>query len=142
MFGGPASAVMVSEAGADTIVAGTAGDSIFGGVGGDAIKTGSGADTVVLSPATARPDTIYLGRGDAAVFGGASPDTYIVTFGQAGGHDVISGFRPGTDHLVFPGYGGAAPLVEQIAAGTLIALSDGTQILLAGVSLSPDTVLS
>ena len=66
----------------------------------------------------------------------ASPDTYIVTFGQAGGHDVISGFRPGTDHLVFSGYG-AAPLVEQIGAGTLIALSDGTQILLAGVSLSP-----
>ena len=95
----------------------------------------------MLSQATARPDPSISAAAMQRSSAGSSPDTYIVTYGQAGGHDVISGFRPGTDHLVFSGYG-AAPLVEQIGAGASIALSDGTQILLAGVHPSLPTALS
>ncbi|TLU72975.1 hypothetical protein [Lichenicoccus roseus] len=78
-------------------------------------------------------DTTILQSGTAAVFGGAGVDLYDVVDGDAGGHDVISGFKTGTDTIALYGY--AAPATVTVAGGnTVLGLSDGTSITLAGIT--------
>lgn len=79
-----------------------------------------------------------LGTGDASITVGGIVDTITFQNGSAGGTTTIAGFGVGTDHLHLAGYGSdaVAALQEQTSSGyggSHLTLSDGTQIVLAGV---------
>jgi hypothetical protein len=115
------------------VQAGTGAVSVSGGSGNDTLMAGSGADVFILGGGN---DRVVFGSGSASVTGGAGAETYVFNAG-GGGKDTISGFKQGTDSLVFQGFAGNAVASGTIVGGsTLLSLSDGTQIDIAGVALS------
>ena len=65
---------------------------------------------------------------------GSGPAVYDVVKGAAGGTDVISGFRPGTNQVQLFGY---LPFEQQVTSSggsSLISLADGTKIQIVGVT--------
>ena len=135
--------LVVSGIGGDQLTAGSgnetlngsaanSADTLFGGSGNDVLELGHGADTFVGSSGAS---TVVAGSGDATMWVGAGPDTFQFVAGQTGGNDVIHGFRPGTDHLSVSGYSGPPALFAN-NNDTVIQLSDGTRITVAGVSAS------
>ncbi len=114
------------------ILAGTGQMSVTGGAGADNFTAGTGNGNFVLGGGA---DTMTFGSGNATVTGGAGVDTYHFRMG-AGGHDTITGFKPGTDLLKFDGFSAAAVASGVVTGGnTLLKLTDGTTIQFTGVSL-------
>ncbi len=105
-------------------------DVMFGGSGDTLIRSGHGDDTFV---GTAGACTVLAGSGNATMWVGAGADTLQFTAGLTGGKDVISGFRPGVDHLAISGYGRPAAIVAANGS-SVVRLADGTQITVLGVS--------
>ena len=108
---------------------------LFGGSGADLVMLGQGADTYVGGSGAA---TIQMGSGSAALFAGAGAmlmefDASRTASASGPANDVVVGFRSGTDHLRLSG-GLAVASDQSIAGGTLLRLTDGTQVQLAGVS--------
>ena len=141
VVGGTGSQVLLSGAQGDALFAGSGRTTIFGGKGNDTVSLGSGTTVAVLGSGA---DEVVAGTGDATVFGGLGPDHYI--FDGAGGSEVISGFKPGIDQLVFPepgATGSSAVTSQQSGSGwTTLGLSDGTQITLIGIdSFEPHFVV-
>lgn len=127
--------ILVGGAGNETLTgAGSAnGNIIFAGTGADSINLGLGADTFAGGMGS---DTIQVGVGNAALYLGTSGASLInFTLGTAGGTDTISGFRVGTDHLRLNGYAKTAtPTVTTAGGSTTVSLTDGTKIVLNGIT--------
>ncbi|MBV9736080.1 MAG: hypothetical protein JO209_09240 [Acidisphaera sp.] len=136
LFGGSGSDLIAAGAGHDTVVAGTGASIIFGGAAGTAIFAGSGNAEIVDGGGG---DYVQMGSGNATVFTGSGPDLFGVYNGQAGGDDLLAGFKNGTDHMLLRGYA-SAPTIASQGGSTTIALADNTHITLLGVaSLAPNT---
>ncbi len=146
MFGGSgASAFVGSAAGGDTMVGGigtnafalTNGDIAFGGPSGpDLFAAGAGSVLVVEGGGATQ---VQLGSGSLVAFGGAGADTYSVAKGL-GGQATIVGFKAG-DRISLTGGFTAADASASLrsasvgAFGMALSLSDGTRIVLSGVTM-------
>lgn len=87
---------LVGGAGADTITGGTGNDTITAGEGIDHINAGAGADTIVLTESTSAADVIlYTSLSDGSAAGSGA--------GTFSGFDVVTGFKSGTDSIIFDG---------------------------------------
>jgi hypothetical protein len=162
---GSADLLIVAGTGNSTLVGGSAtGNNVYwGSQGDDVISADQGNDTIIGGPGH---DTVQAGGGNALIFGGADGSTFVAgsgtanivsgngganTFsfinGQAGGTEIIWGFRAGTDHLSLQGYG-ANELADAIngaqsyGPGTHIGLSDGTQIIFGDIASLKSVSLS
>jgi Bacterial Ig-like domain/RTX calcium-binding nonapeptide repeat (4 copies) len=162
MFTRRTNALVTGGGGADTIVGGTghstvhagAGqDLIFTGKAGDVVYGGKGTSTVASSTAAA---TVHGGRGDMTIWNfaqgseflagkgnasiaGGGTSVFDIVNGQAGGALTVWNFDPSQDHIALSGYssGAAADALasQQNASGsTTLTLSDGTSLVLIGVS--------
>jgi hypothetical protein len=112
---------------------------IAGGDGALVVVAGGGLHVV----AGAGPATLALStRGADITFGAnattvteaswGAADMFHFVAGHGGGTDVIQGFRPGTDQLLFEGVGVTA---RQVLDGdTWLTLNDGTQVELVDVA--------
>jgi hypothetical protein len=81
---------------------------------------------------TSSGGVVEFGSGTTNVqeAGWGSADIFKFVAGHGGGTDTITGFREGTDSLVFSGLSVAS---ESVSGGsTTLALSDNTSVLLAG----------
>jgi ELWxxDGT repeat protein len=150
VFGGSgALAVTGSTSGADSIiggagaltVAGRGGNMlVVGGTGASDILTGNGAALVFsgsgnmsLTGGTGSLQ-VLLESGKTTVAEGSGPTSYDVVKGEAGGTEILNGFRPGTDTLDLFGYAGADLRMSASGGSTTLSLSDGTKIQLVGVT--------
>jgi hypothetical protein len=130
-MGGSGSANLAGTQGMETVTAGSGNLTLQGGSAGTVFTAGSGTAMVVLSPGGG---SVNFGSGATTVaqasYGAA--DLYTFTAGQGGGTDIITGFRPGTDQLVFNG----VSVTNDVAVGgsTQLTLSDGTHVTLSGVA--------
>jgi len=125
--------ITLSAGGHANIVAGLGSVNVVCGAGPESVTAGSGTDDFTLGSGA---DRVALGSAKTSVTGGTGSDTYVFTSG-ADGADTISGFRQGTDRLVFNGFTGEAIASGTITGGnTQLTLTDGTEILLAGVALA------
>jgi hypothetical protein len=127
--GGSGNAVLAGTYGAETVTAGAGNITLNGGNAGTNFVAGLGHATVQLSPGGG---AVTFGGGAASIteasYGAA--DIYTFTAGQGGGSDTITGFRAGTDTLVFQGVSVAG---STTAGGvTSMILSDGTHLTLSG----------
>jgi Ca2+-binding RTX toxin-like protein len=142
--GGTGRDVLSGGAGADKLNGGTGNDVIDGGAGRDGLKGGEGADT--LSGGSGRDwlkggagnDTITGGVGGDVLVGGAGADVFV--FAAESGRDRVTDFGAGDMLQIDAGSwtGTAAQFVADHAAvtgeGVLITLSEGSSILLAGLT--------
>ncbi len=131
-----------SAAGGDIMAAGSGNETLagagsaeididFGGSGADQVLLGRGNDSFVGGTGAA---TVQAGSGNAVLYlGSGGPSTLDFAAGLTGGADTVSGFRVGTDHLHLSGYAGDATM-QAAGTGTVLGLSDGTRIVLLGVS--------
>lgn len=137
IFGGTGASLIAAGALFDTVVAGSGATTMFGGSGAlNFLDAGSGADVIVTG---LHGDSVQAGSGSATVF--ATQGTNVIRFldGHAGGTDIISGFKVGTDKLALSGYAGngaqAGITNSQVTGGsTILTLADNTRITLFGVS--------
>ena len=127
---GGADAVVVAGSGNATLdgAAGHGAQVFYAGPGSDLLRGGSGRDI------------LFLGTGSATLAGGdGSATIFVAVDGAAGGTDVITGFRPGTDQLMLLGYGpqeatAAAAGAPVVGGSTQVSLSDGTRLDFIGVT--------
>ncbi|MEW5685620.1 MAG: calcium-binding protein [Pseudomonadota bacterium] len=114
----------------DDLVLGNLGaDTAEGGDGADVIRGGQGDDVL---RGDAGNDWLSGDRGDDTLSGGAGADTFH-TFAGAG-VDRVTDFSVGQGDRVLVTGGGSYTLA-QVGGDTVVTL-DGTQLVLAGVSLS------
>jgi Ca2+-binding RTX toxin-like protein len=154
---GSADLLLVAGSGNSTLVGGSATGNNFywGSQGDDVISADQGNDTIIGGPGH---DTVQAGGGNALIFGGVDGSTFVAgsgtanivsgngganTFafinGQAGGTEIIWGFRTGTDHLSLQGYGAdelanATANLHGSRANIEIGLSDGTKVIFGGIA--------
>ncbi len=126
--GGANDTVAASGGNVTLVGAGSSGNNLFVlGSGNDQLNEGSGANTT------------FVGSGHASIAGGLGPDLYEVVHGLAGGVDMISNFKIGTDLVQLSGYG-AGEVQNDLAhasvggGSTLLTLSDGTKLNFLGVT--------
>ena len=113
------------------VVGGTSTSNVATGNGASLVFAGSGNLTLAGGTGSMQ---VVTGSGTATVIEGAGPTTLQAVRGAAGGTDVISGFRPGTDTVELFGYLPGQQTVSSANGSTLIALADGTKITLLGVT--------
>jgi Ca2+-binding RTX toxin-like protein len=107
--------------GNDTVQAGDSGDTLHGGQGDDVLVGGAGADN------------LYGDLGNDTLSGGAGADVFHIASG--GGRDVVTDFHTGEGDRIAVDH--ADPwTVAQVGGDTVVTLSDGAQITLAGVQAS------
>ena len=104
--------------------------------GNNSFQAGSGPATLVGGIGN---DNFFAGSGNATLDGGSGgADLFSFSNGSAGGSDVIKHFGASSDVIALHGYGVSAAAVlasETVSGGnTMLALSDGTHILVAGVT--------
>ena len=120
---GAGNAVVSAGGGNVTLLGGAGRINFQGGTGRELVEVGSGGGTV------------NLGEGNVTVAGGDGAAMLLdFTINKAGGQDVVTGFRPGTDHLVLPQSSHAATYTAN-STGTLLTLADGTRVQFVGVTL-------
>ena len=113
------------------VVAASSTSDIHTGNGASLIFSGSGASTITGGTGSMQ---VLLGSGAATITEGTGRTIYDVVKGDAGGTDVLAGFRPGSDTIDLFGYSPSDVHVTTVAGSTLLALADGTRITLLGVS--------
>jgi hypothetical protein len=149
MWGGAGESTMFSASAGETTMIGGVNGTLFVGQGGAATDIGgAGNDTFFASGGGATTiiegggaDDVEFGAGPTTVAGGSGANLYDVTAGTAGGADVITGFKPGTDQLRLFGYD-PATVQQSVAGGNLtLTLSDSTRITLVGITQLPANTL-
>ncbi len=127
--GGSGNASIDGGWGSLSVVGGSGNLNVWGGDGGASIMAGSGDLSATLSAAGG---TVDFGSGNAAIqaagWGGAND--YVFQAGHGGGNDVIFGFQQGIDTFSFEGVNVVSEVIG--STSTALALSDGTQVVLAG----------
>jgi subtilisin family serine protease len=127
--GGAANDVLTAGAGKEWLLGGSATGNLtmLGGSGNDIMTAGAGRTSFTV------------GTGNDTITDGGIADVITVVEGHAGGLDLINNFRVGIDDLNLVGYS-ASTASSAIASqkldakgGTLLSLSDGTRIDLAGL---------
>jgi Ca2+-binding RTX toxin-like protein len=113
------------------VVAGSTTSDINVGNGASLIFAGSGSTSVTGGTGSLQ---VVVGSGRGSFTEGEGATSFDVVKGAAGGTDMLSGFKPGTDKIDLFGYGAAAPTISVSAGSTLITLSDGTNLELVGVT--------
>ena len=131
VIGGSGTAVIGGTYAAETVTAGAGNMTLQGGNSGTVFTAGSGSAVVAL---TSGGGTVTFGSGSASITeaGWGHADIYQFTAGEGGGHDTITGFKSGTDSLVFHGVSVTADVSS--GGSTNLTLSDGTHVCLAGVA--------
>ena len=61
--------------------------------------------------------TLTDGSGCDTLVGGSGAHLFVLTRAAAAHSEVIQGFNPGTDGLIFSGFGSAAPIASQAMVG-------------------------
>lgn len=125
LHGSEAANLLYGRAGNDWLAGFGGDDLLIGESGQDAIEGGAGADTLIG------------GAGDDFLTGGAGADVFVFTPG--GGRDQVTDFDDG-DVLDLDAHAaaGLSYTVVQTAEGALFSFSDGSSLLLAGVTLTID----
>lgn len=113
--------------GVDRYVGGRGDDSINGGKGNDELTGGSGGDLITGA------------AGDDRLTGGAGADIFVI--GAKSGADRISDFALGVDTIRLV-EGVTAPSWSSTSTGTVVNLSGGATITLAGVTNMTRTLFS
>jgi Ca2+-binding RTX toxin-like protein len=111
-----------SVGGNDTLIGGFGNDKLWGGAGDDVLAGGWGNDLLVG------------GAGNNTLWGGAGCDTFAFGW-QSKGCDVIKDFQKGVDKVQLMD-GITVTSQSYSNAGTLLHLSSGGDVLLAGVKVS------
>ena len=94
LTGGDGADTLNGGAGSDILKGGDGNDTLIGGEGSDHIVGGAGADTINLAETTSVADYVVY---EAFTDGSAA----VAAAGTFTGYDVITGFKAGTDKLVF-----------------------------------------
>nr|WP_321985138.1 hypothetical protein [uncultured Lichenicoccus sp.] len=138
-----------SALGGDGLVAGAGNETLngggsqyqnlfFAGTGNDRIILGHGDDTLVGGSGTA---TVNMGAGSSAIYAGAGQELLAFTNGvSALAHDLISGFKVGTDHMQLSAGLGVTDYVPS-GSTTTLAFNDGTHVTLLGVAGAREAAL-
>nr|WP_321985505.1 Ig-like domain-containing protein [uncultured Lichenicoccus sp.] len=149
VFGGSGALdVAGSMTGADSIiggsgaltVAGRGGNMlVVGGSGSSNIRTGNGASLIFAGAGNMTLNggsgsmQVIVGAGHATVAEGSGPTSYDVVSGAAGGIEIVSGFKVGTDRIDLFGYQSSQTTILSNGTTSIVQLSDGTKIELLGV---------
>ncbi len=141
--------VIGSKNAADSIIGGTGALTINGqggnmlavvGTGTAAINTGNGASLIFTEAGNstitggAGSMQIVLGLGLSSITDGGGPTTFDVIKSSAGGSDVLSAFKVGTDKIDLFGYSARDVTTTASGGNTLLSFSDGTKIEVLGVT--------
>lgn len=107
------------------------------GENGDYITGGSCADTIIAGT----NDTVNGGKGSDSIVLTSGTTDYVV-IGTSGGHDTVDGFADGysstSDVLYFANGLNTAKSVNADGSDVTVTLTDGTSIVLKGVSATTD----
>lgn len=118
--------------GSDRIYGGNGADQLYGGNGWDLLSGGNGDDRLYGENGN---DVLAGGKGADLLFGGAGADAFV--FGAQGGADTIGDFQLGIDRIVLTD--GLSMIGTHLSGGsTVIDLSDGSSITLAGIADAGD----
>jgi Ca2+-binding RTX toxin-like protein len=146
--GGAGADIVHGGQGGDLLLGGDGNDTVSGDLGDDVLQGGQGADYLVGGDGRdvirgGRDDDIVHGGGgddwiagdlgNDTLFGGAGADTFH-SFGQAG-LDVVMDFNAAEGDRVRL-LDGTAYTVAQVGADTVINMTGGARMVLAGVTLS------
>lgn len=142
VFGGGSGDLLVANGSSQVIVAGVGNETLTGATetGGNVFYGGSAAAGSTQITGGAGNDVIFAGLGRETLAGGGGADLFAFAAGRGGGTDVIADFNAAAgDRVTLQGYGanaaGQALAGASVGAGgTTVSLTDGTQILFAGVT--------
>lgn len=133
LFGGQGADVLSGNAGADALLGDAGADIIYGNQGADLLSGGDGNDVLFGGQGN---DILTGGVGSDTLAGGVGADVYV--FGANSGQDLILGFSQADGDKLSLG-GQSYTLADDGQGGTLLTLSGGGTIDLAGVAQSSVT---
>lgn len=131
IVGGSGALNVAGRGGNMLVVGGTSTSNVSVGNGASLVFAGSGSMSLIGGAGSMQ---VMAGSGATTVIEGTGPTTLQVAKGNAGGADVISGFRPGLDTVDLFGYQPSQQSVATAQGSTTISLIDGTKVTLLGVS--------
>ena len=142
------SVTVFAESGGDVVFNGDAnGNILVAGSGNTTLNaSGSAVANVLFNEAGAGNAATLMGgsyynyfigsAANATMVGGSSHNIFQFINGADGGNDLIQGWNS-KDSLDFYGYGTTQPTQTTASGSTVISLSDGTKITIAGVTSVP-----
>ncbi len=130
VVGGKDNDLQFGEDGADVVLGNLGDDTLSGGAGDDIVRGGQGNDMLAGGSGN---DYVSGDRGDDTESGGAGADIFH-SFGDAG-LDRATDFNAaeGDRVMLDPG---SAWTVAQVGADTVVSITGGAQLVLAGVTLA------
>ncbi|WP_227000220.1 calcium-binding protein [Phenylobacterium soli] len=130
LLGGYGADRLFGDLGADTLQGGAGADTLDGGDSNDALRGGQDNDLLLGG---AGDDRLWGDKGSDTLTGGAGADQFHI--GAGGGADLVTDFHLSEgDRVVVDG--GLSWSVAQAGADTVVTLSDGATLTLAGVTAS------
>jgi len=110
----PGTDIQMADASHATLTAAAPNSILVGGAASGVLTGGSGFSVLIAGSGAER---LVAGSGSNDLEGGSGADTFV--FGTAGaGHDVVAGFKPGTDHIEIDGAAAGTTAQSLIAAAT------------------------
>ncbi len=149
VFYGGASGDILTAAGAanDTLIAGAGSELLVGGAATGTVVMQGGRGNDMMTAGAGYTD-FTVGSGNDAITDGGLADVITIVRGRAGGMDMINDFRVGTDDLDLVGYSASSitkALAKQMSdghGGSMLLLSDGTRVDLAGLSHATSSIFA
>jgi len=134
-FFGSSGSASFDGAGAGLAIQGGSGQVNLAAGGGGALSFTGGTGNASLG-LSQNGGSIQFGSGDATVneWAWGAAVAYTCAAGHGGGVQVINGFRVGTDQLTLQGV--SVQTLAIVAGSTLLTLTDGTSVQLAGIQAS------